>query len=613
MVTARENARCVDVVIVGGADADATIACVDAVLATPNTPAFDVIVGLDAAAAARFDEVFAARGDPRVRRVPQDASVGAALDVAFDIGSERDVVVLAADARVHGDWRVRLAAHARGDVGIVGTFTNVGGTACYALRASDPPSLAATAAGLDALFASANRSRLADVDVVRGPCRYFTRRALRALGLGVGALADDALAEEIAMRSARARLRVVVAGDVYVARACEATNAGAPTEDARAGALTTLVRRVDLARLAASPHPVLVFVSHGWGGGVRRHMHDLAALVAGRAEVLHLEPAGADHVRLSWLRAGESFAARFALPDEFEALVHTLRAIGVARVHFHHVHGLPRAILDLPDALRVPCDCTLHDYYAICPQYHLADAQGRYCGEPDAAGCAACLAKRPAQWNVDIDGWRSAFAPFLARAARVIAPSEDVAARVRRYFPSLSIAVWPHPEPALPRPAHVVRVVLLGNLSPEKGLHVVAACALDARARNLPLAFRVLGATAAPLPAWPQAPLSVHGSYDDAKLVELLAVEGADVLFFPAQVPETYSYTLSVALASGAPIVASAIGAFTERLAGRPNARTLPFDASPGAWNDALLEATRMPALPADAAAATRPPLRAAS
>jgi glycosyltransferase involved in cell wall biosynthesis len=342
-------------------------------------------------------------------------------------------------------------------------------------------------------------------------------------------------------------------------------------------------------------------------------MQDLAALVADRAEVLHLEPAGSGHVRLSWWRAGESFDARFALPEELDALVATLRAAGVMRLHFHHVHGMPQTILALPDALGVPYDCTLHDYYAICPQYHLADAKGRYCGEPDASGCAACLAKRPAQWGLDIGAWRALIAPFLARAARVIAPSEDVAARTRRYFPSLSIAVWPHPEPALARAPAIVRVVLLGNLSPEKGLDVVAACARDARRRNLPLAFRVLGATAKPLPQWPDAPLSVHGSYDDAQLVALLAAERADVLFFPAQVPETYSYTLSVALASGIPIVASAIGAFPERVAGRPNVLTLPLDAPPLAWNDALLAAAQLPTLPVEATTAERPTLRAAS
>jgi hypothetical protein len=56
-------------------------------------------------------------------------------------------------------------------------------------------------------------------------------------------------------------------------------------------------------------------------------------------------------------------------------------------------------------------------------------------------------------------------------------------------------------------------------------------------------------------------------------------------------VPETYAYTLSVGLATEMPIVASAIGGFVERLAGRTNARTLPQDATPAQWNAALVEA----------------------
>lgn len=605
----------VDVVIAAGGDADAAIGCVRAVLAAANSTAVDIFVAIEARAAARFDAAFATSG-PRVRRVIAEPSAQESLDAALGARRDHDAVVLAEDARVHGDWLDRLVAHAAGAaIGVIGTFSNGGGTATYPLRDASA-GFDAAAAELDDAFVSANRGRSAEVAVVRGPCRYFTRKALRALGVTLGTIVDARLATDLSERASRAGLRNVIAGDVWVPRVSELLTDDVEDDaiDAEAaGELLTLARRVDLARLAASPRPRLAFVSHGWGGGVRRHMQDLAALVADRAEVLHLEPAGSGHVRLSWWRAGESFDARFALPEELDALVATLRAAGVMRLHFHHVHGMPQTILALPDALGVPYDCTLHDYYAICPQYHLADAKGRYCGEPDASGCAACLAKRPAQWGLDIGAWRALFAPFLARAARVIAPSEDVAARTRRYFPSLSIAVWPHPEPAIARAPAIVRVVLLGNLSPEKGLDVVAACARDARRRDLPLAFRVLGATAKPLPQWPEAPLSVHGSYDDAQLVALLAAERADVLFFPAQVPETYSYTLTVALASGIPIVASAVGAFPERLAGRPNVMTLPLDAPPLAWNDALLAAAQLPTLPVEATTAERPTLRAAS
>jgi hypothetical protein len=54
----------------------------------------------------------------------------------------------------------------------------------------------------------------------------------------------------------------------------------------------------------------------------------------------------------------------------------------------------------------VPFDFTVHDYFAICPRIHRADASGRYCGEPDAVECNRCIAKRPPWPFVRIEDWR---------------------------------------------------------------------------------------------------------------------------------------------------------------------------------------------------------------
>ncbi len=346
---------------------------------------------------------------------------------------------------------------------------------------------------------------------------------------------------------------------------------------------------LDAARaLAAAGRPALVFVVHGWGGGVRRHVDDLSALVAGRASVLFVEPAAGATVCLRDGSSGERLY--FELPGDMPLLAQALRALGAVRLHFHHFHGLPRAVLDLPQGTGLPYDVTLHDYVAICPQYQLVTEAGRYCGEPDEGGCAACLAKRPAQWPLDIKAWRETFATLLLGAERVISPSRDVAARIGRYVPGLRAEVWPHPEPPLAlRP--VTRVATVGMLSREKGFDRVVACAQDAHARALPLAFRVLGATAAPLPPLPLSRLSMSGEFQEGDLAGLLAAERPDVLWFPVQWPETYTYTLSVALAVGTPIVASDVGALPERLGAHPAARLLPWDSPAAAWNDALLAA----------------------
>jgi len=254
----------------------------------------------------------------------------------------------------------------------------------------------------------------------------------------------------------------------------------------------------------------------------------------------------------------------------------------------------------LPRALGVPYDCTLHDYYAVCPQYQLVTAEGRYCGEPDERGCRACLLGRPARWGLDITAWRVLFGEFLAGAQRVIVPSQDAAKRIQRYFPNLPLQVWPHPEASIVAPASakrpqlgMLRILLLGGLSPAKGLRVAEACATDAQARALPLHFRVLGHTSEPILRAPDVPLSIAGQYRDADLRSLIELERAHAFFFPAQVPETYSYTLSIALQTGLPIFASDLGALPERLARYGEGYLLPWDAPATRWNDFILTKLR--------------------
>ena len=610
-VTARvpdRPSRAVDVIVRDGRDAGALLRCLDRVFASANETPFGVLVASSDAG----DVQSSLDGSPHAHRVTVIGNEEA-LRRALARHRDRDVVLLAPDAEAHGNWLDRLAFHARGErIGVVGTLSNAAGAAAYPRAGTtNPIPVDETAATLDALAARTNARRAADVEAIDGPCLYVTREGVAALGEAPIDLGEHALAQTLGSRAALSGLRLCVAGDVFVVRH-DAPAEGAPAVDPARNPVLPLARRIDLARLSASPRPVIVFVSHAWGGGIRRYMEDLAALVSSRADVLYLEPAGDDNVRLSWPRDGEAFSAWFRLPADMSTLASMLRGIGVTRLHFHHVNGLPQAILDLPRAAGVPYDCTLHDYFAICPQYHLTDAHGRYCGEPDRAGCATCLAHRHPQWPLDIDAWRSLFSHFLQHADRVIAPSHDVEARIHRYFPALPIVVWPHPEAAARFPPPPARVVTLGNLSPEKGLDVVAACAEDARARALPLVFRVLGATARPIAQSPDVPLTLHGSYDDDALPALLAAEHADVLFFPAQVPETYSYTLSVALATGIPIVASALGALPERLEGRRRVRLLPFDAPAARWNDALLDVARAADIH-DAATTPGEPLRAAT
>ena len=610
--------RSVDVIVPVEGDAISVRACLDSVLAAPQTTSFDLIVVNDASPEPELGQMLGEMAESGlITLLTQKTAQGfaAAINRAAQLHRDRDVVVLHPDAEVANDWLDRLSAHAADgrDVGTITPFDSWAGAAGYPrIDSRNAVPVGYTGASLDLLFRSANAGRSVAVPFSFGLCVYLRRKCLDS----VGAFKDKTLGgrlgveREFSLRAASGGFQHLLAGDVYVRHHSDVAAAAAFDMDVAVCAKTDsrkidadpaenpgflvgdparpLRRVADLARLRESSRQLVCFVAHAWGGGIRRHMTDLAALIGERCEVLLVEPAVGETVKLSWLKDGEDFTAYFILPADMEALVSLLRTLGVARVHFHHVHGLPPSVLDLHQAIGVPYDCTLHDYYAICPQYHLDTEKGAYCGEPDALGCAACLEKRPGQWGLDIGAWRAVFGKLLRGAERVFVPSRDVAQRIARYFPDLDTTIVAHPEFGARPLRHVARVALLGNLTPEKGLQVVVACAVDAQARGVPVVFRVLGSTTQPVPQWPDAPLSIHGQYAEHELLSLIEAERPDVIWFPAQVPETYSYTLSVAMATEIPIVASALGAFPERLAQRARSFLLPWGASAAQWNEAL-------------------------
>ena len=72
----------------------------------------------------------------------------------------------------------------------------------------------------------------------------------------------------------------------------------------------------------------------------------------------------------------------------------------------------------------------------------------------------------------------------------------------------------------------------------------------DAAARRLPLAFHVIGATTGPELRWP-ANVAISGEYREEEVFELMRARRVHCALFLSIVPETYSYTLSIAQAAG--------------------------------------------------------------
>jgi len=620
----------VDVIIPIYRGLDETRRCLESVLAFPQQTSHEIVVIDDCSPEPELSAYLhdlADTGAITLLENPVNTGFVNAVNRGMVLHPDRDVVLLNSDTEVHGDWLDRLYRHAMSDpmVGTVTPFSNNATICSYPRFMQDNPLPEGwPLAMLDALFAEVNAGQAVDMPTAVGFCMYITRRCLEQVGYFDATIFKRGYGEEndFSMRALEIGFRHRHAADVFVYHR-GGVSFGMESQDLCMEAQRVLEqrhphyltlasdycardparllrRRIDSARLAQSMRPRLLFIMHKGGGGTEKHVRELAALLEPDYEVFILQPTyNATTVVLEWARCGEEFSAWFPLPHAYPDLLEFLRELPIARIHFHHVLDLQQQLLGLPEDLEAPYDFTLHDYYPICPQYNLARADGRYCSEPDTAGCTACLAERPAPWGLDILSWRSLFRRLLAGADRVIVPSRDALERMRTYIPEARYIFLPHPEPktgpprmaariAPPGLAGELKIVVLGRLTPAKGLHLLEACVADASARNLPLFFRVIGHTERETLPEPDFWLSFSGAYDDCELPLLIARERPDLFFFPARWPETYSYTLSVAMRTGLPIIAPRLGAFSERLADYPQARLLDWCTPPEGWNDLL-------------------------
>jgi GT2 family glycosyltransferase/glycosyltransferase involved in cell wall biosynthesis len=344
--------------------------------------------------------------------------------------------------------------------------------------------------------------------------------------------------------------------------------------------------------LGQALQPGLLLVTHALGGGVEKHVQDLAHLLREKTRVEILRPHDAHTFSLQDAQGNTLLLSAAHWGD----VIQVLQSRQYARLHIHHLHGYPAQATGLPQTLGLPTDITVHDFAAYCPQYSLSLADGRYCGEPDWAGCARCVQERPNGWGLSITQWRDTQHGLLSQAERILVPSDIVADKIGAHWPRLAMQVVAHP----PRhewlePVQAVRkIVVMGGLSPTKGLHRVVACAADAQLNQRPLHFVLLGYTSEAVPLSPDLPVSLTGQYEDEDLPALLALQRADAVWFPSQIPETYSYTLDVAMASGLPVLADAgTGAVAHRLARYTHGHALDALADTQTINQVLAQLTR--------------------
>lgn len=605
--------------------AEETRACIASVLETVPADAPVILVN-DASPEAAITELMREHArNPRITVITNERNLGfpGAANRGMAAVPDHDVILLNSDTLVFPGWYERLTAHAATDATIatVTPLSNAGSIASY--PGGEENACTEEMARLrDEAAAAANAGQHVDAPTGVGFCMFVRRACLAQVGAFDEQLFGRGYGEEndFCMRASAHGWRHVIAGDVYVLHR-NGTSFGTtrngwmarnetvldqrhpgykPLVDAfhKAQPLAPLRRQIDIAVLRDNKRPIALLISLALAGGVAKHVEArIAALEHQGYQPILLRPS-ADHTQARLTLPGhkEFQDLIFRAYDGIEAFRDLLATLPIQHVELHHFLGLDAPFVEACLALEAPADIFIHDYSWYCPRLSLLGASGSYCGEPGAAGCKSCIVQNGSELHdrLDPDSLKERSDQWLRRARHIFVPCEDVAQRYRRMFPAVEFtpARW-EDTPLDPRPIanptpH--RIAIIGAVGEQKGRAVLLACARHAALHDLPLEFVLIGFADEEDALLATGKVFISGRYDEAELPDLLQREAPSAIFLPSVTPETWSYSLSHAMATGLPITAFDLGAMAERLrrSASPN-HLLPLDTQAAQINEILM------------------------
>ncbi|CAN5316957.1 glycosyltransferase [soil metagenome] len=527
--------------------------------------------------------------------------------------SENDVVLLNSDTIVTPGWLEKIIRCALSDshIGTITPFSN-NAEICSFPNFCEENALpeGMNAADVNQAIEMAAIPVYPDIPTGVGFCMYIRRQLLAKIGLFDDKTFRLGYGEEndFCMRAAKEGWRNVLCDDTFVQHVGSRSFSTKKQALAEENMQRLLAKHPDymqqvmafigkdpvkpIRQLAQSclslvgpraDRPGILHIMHGRSGGTEQHIRSLMHSDAGACR--HYLLVTMDDV---WLlkdaNSGQMLTYQFKRqPDQLwsDYLAELCRSFQIVMCHVHHLAGCRNGLLEAFRSCDIPYGFSVHDFYLACPTINLLDSSGIFCGgETDLARCQSCLNAQADFSGIDIAAWRSAHAPFIERAAFVIAPSDSAAAIFRRYFPRNDIHVIPHgvdmasetadgmPSAKLLPKDERHSIGVLGAIGPVKGARQLESLVARSRARKLPLRWVVVGYLDRQFQAHQDADtlLTVHGQYQPAHMEALLDHYRIELALFPSAGPETYCYTLTEAWMAGRPALVPPIGALHERV-----------------------------------------------
>ena len=231
-----------------------------------------------------------------------------------------------------------------------------------------------------------------------------------------------------------------------------------------------------------------------------------------------------------------------------------LDAIAPDLVHTHNLKGFSPSVWAAARRRSLPVVHTMHDYYLLCRRGTMLHADGTPC----AQRCLGCQA------------YRAWYKPKAATLDLLCSPSRHlldmhlaagVSGRFGQYVVRNGLTRPPRGE--LPREGDKTRLLFLGQLGREKGIHVLlAAMQKVRRAVEVHIAGRGPMGEAVRQAAASDPRLVFHGFLAGEDKQRML--DGCDAVLFPSTWAENAPLAITEAFLSGRPVIGSRYGAIPE-------------------------------------------------
>lgn len=341
------------------------------------------------------------------------------------------------------------------------------------------------------------------------------------------------------------------------------------------------------AKLSQRLRPRVLYVHHRGTGGTPETNADLMGalldsyepyLLTSDTNVLELSRVDAEGTEVleQWL-----LPERLS-PEQFTDRVYRATLAGILTRHaidVVHIRVLLAHTFDVPSvarALDIPVILSFHDYFLVCPTFHLLDESNRFCAGSCTPGDGDC--RIPSDWVKGVphlkhgwvNVWRQQVASMLDDCDAFVTTSPTARSIYVQTYPQLADATFHviehgrdlpfEPLSAMPDLSARVRIAVPGALDVHKGATFIEQLsALDSAGRlefhflgKVPEEFRHLGV--------------LHGPYERHQFAQKMREIRPAFVGILSIWAETYSHTLSEAWAAGLPVLVTDLGAPQERV-----------------------------------------------